>query len=276
MNHEDSNPEVSLGDREEGRQREAQTSDYAGTTSQNAGGKKEKDGNGLKTVTDRQNEAVSRKKYPENITGMRFGKLVAIREVERDADKRRCWECKCDCGKLMVTAAKRLHNHTCQSCGCRRAKMVSDLQKTHGESKSDEYRIWASMKDRCYNPKSVSYRFYGARGVQVCSEWLNKNGFDKFIACLGKRPTAKHSIDRINSRGNYEPGNVRWATRKEQNNNARSNVNLTFQGEILTMAQWADKIGLPYGCLQQRIIKLKWTLEKALTTKIQPGRFIPK
>ena len=89
----------------------------------------------------------------------------------------------------------------------------------HGLSNSPEYRIWAGMKSRCYNPKHESFRHYGARGIKVCDRWLHD--FLAFLQDVGSRPSPNHSLDRIENDGNYEPGNVRWATPAEQLINRR-------------------------------------------------------
>jgi hypothetical protein len=103
------------------------------------------------------------------------------------------------------------------------------------------FQVWAAMKQRCYNPKAQQYKNYGARGIQVCDRWLNS--YMAFEQDMGLKPEGL-SLDRIDNNGNYEPGNCRWATAKQQRRNQRNNRSLTFQGETKTIADWADQLGL--------------------------------
>ncbi len=138
------------------------------------------------------------------------------------------------------------------------------MKSTHGLGHLDEYVIWCGIKQRCFNPKCKEYRLYGARGIILCDAW--KHDFKAFYEYIGPRPTKHHSIDRIDSNGNYEPGNVRWATHLEQANNVRSNTILTCRGESKTMAEWARSLGIAYDMLCQRVCKLGWSHEKAILT----------
>lgn len=105
----------------------------------------------------------------------------------------------------------------------------------HGLSKTNENRIWRGIKDRCYNPNRPEYVRYGARGIKMCDEW--KNDFTTFYRDLGLRPSPDHSVERIDTNGDYEPSNCRWATRLEQQNNMRGNVHVEYEGEVLTLGQ---------------------------------------
>lgn len=125
-----------------------------------------------------------------------------------------------------------------------------------------EHRAWRNMRARCYNPKSASYAYYGERGITVCDEWLKS--FDEFFDHVGPRPSVDHSIDRINNDGNYEPGNVRWATTTEQNRNMRHTLRVTFRGETLCVAEWAKRVGVIHCVMKKRI--RKWGIERAITT----------
>lgn len=131
---------------------------------------------------------------------------------------------------------------------------------------SPEYITWNGMRARCTNPKNPNYDRYGARGVKVCDEWLTS--FVTFLGDMGRKPTPQHSIERINNNGNYEPGNCRWATNKEQANNRRSSRLLTYNGLTQTVAFWAQLCGLRIGTLHSRL-KSGWSVERALTTPIR-------
>jgi len=120
------------------------------------------------------------------------------------------------------------------------------------------------MLDRCYDEKNSAFHLYGGRGITVCSRW--RKSFEAFQRDMGPRPSRRHSVDRINTDGNYEPGNCRWATPKEQARNMRSNRILTAFGKSLCVAAWAEETGIPVGVLRDRIGKLGWETERALST----------
>lgn len=138
---------------------------------------------------------------------------------------------------------------------------------THGDAagrKTPEYMAWDSMKARCRNPKHAAYARYGGRGIAIYKEWITS--FPSFLAIVGRRPSSLHSLDRYpNKDGNYEPGNVRWATHREQQRNQASNVLLEFRGEIMCKSAWAERFGMRRTLLQKRL-DAGWTIEKALTT----------
>lgn len=134
---------------------------------------------------------------------------------------------------------------------------------THGLTESPEYRSWCSMKARCCNPRNPSYARYGGRGITVCPRWLDS--FENFLADVGNRPGPKYTIDRFpNNDGNYEPGNVRWATAQEQSRNRRSNRVIEFGGASRTVAEWADVLGVRYFTLVQRIKRNGYEVALAL------------
>jgi hypothetical protein len=135
-------------------------------------------------------------------------------------------------------------------------------------SKPREYHQWQNMKQRCSNPKASGYDDYGARGVRVCDRW--EKSFVKFLADMGRCP-AGFTIERIKNSGNYEPGNCRWASRKDQNNNTTRNHQITFRGQTKTMAQWAEDTGLSYTLIRRRLW-LGWTVDDVFTKPIKRSR----
>lgn len=124
------------------------------------------------------------------------------------------------------------------------------------------YRAWSNMKVRCFNPKYPLFHRYGGRGITVCDRWLT---FENFMADVGEPPSARHTIERIDNDRGYEPGNVRWATVRDQASNRRTNRKLTLAGETLTVSEWARRLGLNVSSLLERI-QTGWPIEKALTT----------
>lgn len=126
---------------------------------------------------------------------------------------------------------------------------------------SPEYRAWQQLKNRCLNKKDSHYPSWGGRGIKFCDRWAS---FEAFFADMGPRPTPAHSLDRRDNNGNYEPGNCRWATRRTQSNNVSTNVYLEWNGLRLTISQWAERVGLKYTTLNERI-RRGVPLEKALT-----------
>jgi hypothetical protein len=168
------------------------------------------------------------KKAKENLTGRSFGRLVVLGPVEikrYTGTARVIWLCRCECGSTARVPTSNLKNGNSTSCGCAVPEKCSKANTRHGMCKkrtsveTPEYRCWRKMRERCCNPLDKSYADYGGRGIRVCAEWMDS--FEAFFAHIGPKPSPAHSIDRINVNGNYEPGNVRWATAIEQAANKR-------------------------------------------------------
>lgn len=195
-----------------------------------------------------------------DLTGQTFGSLTVIRRdgfFEHRSQRVIAWLCRCDCGNNHRARGQRLRSGETDSCGC--------VPRSHGMTHTPEFHAWTAMKQRCSNPRNEQWDLYGGRGISVCAEW--QGSFDAFFAHVGPRPTPDHSIDRIDDDGNYEPGNVRWATPEIQNRNrGRYNIRLTFRGETRCASEWADRFGLRRGLVYDRIQRLGWSVERALTT----------
>lgn len=127
-----------------------------------------------------------------------------------------------------------------------------------------EYSVWCAMRRRCNSPTSASYQAYGGRGIRVCPRW---DSFEQFYLDMGPRPSASHSIERIDNNGNYEPNNCRWATAGEQARNTRRSVRITFNGETLSRKDWATRYGISQYTIKYRIEVLGWTIDRALTER---------
>lgn len=125
-----------------------------------------------------------------------------------------------------------------------------------------EYRTWEHMKRRCHCPTDKSYPRYGGKGVRVCDAW--RSSFDTFISDVGRAPTPSHTIDRIDNGAGYEPGNVRWATAYEQQNNRSDNRKLTFGGETRGITEWSRVVGIARRTIEHRLAA-GWPIERALT-----------
>lgn len=177
--------------------------------------------------------------------------------------------CRCDCGKVWEVDLNFIKLGKTKSCGCLREELKSK-PRSHGmcsrRNKATEYKIWASMIQRCTNKNEESYRNYGGRGITVCDRWRK---FENFFEDMGIRPSPKLTLDRINNDGNYEPGNCRWADNKTQVNNARSNRILEYNGIRLNAEGWSNKTGINKATIRSRLNYLKWDLQKTLTQPVR-------
>lgn len=186
----------------------------------------------------------------------RFGRLVAV-ERAPDRANRPYWECRCDCGRVVTVQASALQNRNTKSCGCLRRESTTKRNTIHGLTKdkgrTPEYSSWANAKGRCFEPNGPGYARYGGRGITMCKEW--SDGFAAFLRDMGPKPSSAHSLDRINNDGDYEPGNCRWATRIEQNNNTRRNSFIVVRGARMTVAEAARQFGIHQSCLRERLSK---------------------
>jgi len=143
------------------------------------------------------------------IAGQRSGKLVAIRPCGNDGSHV-LWLCECDCGGTSTPRGSRIVHGEVKSCGCRKGFHKHGMRPRG--TRTPAYSTWVSMKQRCYDPKNMSYKWYGGRGIKICEEW--KNDFQAFYDYMGPRDKTQ-SIDRIDNDGNYEPDNVRWISKVE-------------------------------------------------------------
>lgn len=182
----------------------------------------------------------------------------------------------CSCGKFWKGNRYHVLSEGTKSCGCLQKETVRKLNLSHGHHVGRKYskilQAWKAMHIRCYGDKPINHR-YKERSIQVCKRWQNgdgiKSGFLCFVDDIGSPISEQHTVERINNDGHYEPGNVRWATHKEQMNNQCRNKLLTFKGQTKTLTQWAETVGLKPQTLAARLRVFGWTVEKALTQPLQ-------
>jgi hypothetical protein len=196
--------------------------------------------------------------------GQKFGLLEVIAKADpvlvgkKRQHQRARFICRCACGFEMCVYANNLKSGNSKSCGCTR----SSSKRTHGRNASDPtYSTWSAMRSRCLNKASVHYSNYGDRGIKICQRW---NRFENFLEDMGERPIGK-TLDRINNDGNYEPGNCRWATPREQRANQRRKLTtaIAHQGKTKTMAEWARESVVTYRTFAKRL-SAGWAVERAL------------
>lgn len=202
-------------------------------------------------------ELFTRKGRLTDLKGRKFGMLLVLSKVRTAKGKKQNWRCKCDCGNhINVRHDYLLHTNSPKThCGCKN----KGLSITHKE----EYHIHNSMLQRCFSPTHVAYKEYGGRGITVCDRWRDPTeGLKNFLADLGRRPSKGHSIDRIDPNGNYEPGNVRWATTKHQARNKRKSLYLPHPKDptkLIPAAEVAELLEMTYHQLRYKYIKEgKW------------------
>lgn len=197
-----------------------------------------------------------------DISGQKFGLWTVLERVPMH--RRTVWKCQCDCGSVSIVPSDALRGGISKSCGC--------LHRGHGMSGTLEHDIWVQMRRRCSNPADSRYFRYGARGISVCPEW--SASFEAFYADMGPRPSADHSLDRIDNDGPYAPWNCRWALPPVQQNNRRDNRRVTYKGETKALGEWAKSLpfGISLNTLYYRIYKKNWSVERAFTEPVHPAR----
>lgn len=204
-----------------------------------------------------------------DLTGKSFGRLKVI-QYHGYIKEKSYWECKCECGKTTIVQMILLRKGRTKSCGCLSVELTVKRNKIHGETVgkkfTKEYLCWLSIRNRCLRKYSNSYPNYGGRGITMYTPWINS--YKTFLNDVGRAPTKKHSIDRIDNNGNYEPGNIRWATRIEQANNKRCSLKIMYKNELRSIRELSDASGFPYGLIFTRISS-GWDVSKAITVPVR-------
>lgn len=193
----------------------------------------------------------------------KYGRLTTIREyIERIGNHSHHFvDCVCDCGKELKLDYQRLKSGNTKSCGCYKKDLMKS-KATHGLTNSKEYISYRAMKSRCYSETNQDYHLYGGRGIVVCDRWLGEDGFSNFIKDMGERPE-KHSLDRIDSNGNYSPENCRWSTQKEQCRNLSRNKVIIYKDTDYVMSELCEKFNLDYSMFSRRLYR-GWEVEDAV------------
>ena len=190
----------------------------------------------------------------------RWGKLEYIKEAPK-IDRYRKVICRCDCGTVITAILTNLRRGNTLSCGCLQKERAASAKYIHGYRNTTTYKSWTEMRGRCKNESNHAYYRYGGRGIKVCNRW---SSFILFLKDMGECPP-NMSIDRIDNDGDYEPGNCRWATKKEQARNTSRNIIIEYKGEKKCLASWAESCGIKAATLRKRLVIMKWPTDKAMS-----------
>lgn len=202
-----------------------------------------------------------------------IGDIINGCEIIRDANNGKTpRECIFKCGYCNNEFQVRLTSVTSgntNSCGCYKKKALAERVKTHGLSKTSEFNIWQHIKDRCFNSNNKKYKHYGGRGIKVCKEWIES--FEQFLMDMGSRPTIKHTIERIDTNGDYCKGNCKWATKKEQNRNRTITKYVTYNEIEKPLSEWIEELKLNDKTVRSRL-ENGWSVLDAFTRLNQQGK----
>ena len=220
----------------------------------------------------RPDEFIPRK----DLRGLKIGRLTVLDFHHKGGKDGRTYyySCKCDCGTLCVKSSSYLLRSDKyvphKSCGCwhKELSKSASTKHSHGSRTDKTYKTWVEMKLRCENPNNHAFSYYGGRGIKVCDRWKGEYGFENFLADMGEKPGNEYSIDRIDVNGDYSPENCRWATYKEQCNNRRSNIYITYNGKTQTLKQWCDELELNYSKARNMLRKMGWDFETIINHQL--------
>ena len=214
-------------------------------------------------------------KDDNTMIGKTFSRLTVVRRADDSVSpsgrKHKMWVCACACGQTAVVEDYNLRSGKQVSCGCYRKMRQAASNTKHGMTDTRLYYVWSSIKSRCSNPNVYEYEWYGGRGITMCDEWRNSfQAFYDWAIAHGydeSAPRGQCTIDRIDCDAGYSPENCRIITQAEQMNNVRTNHILRFNGEDHTIAEWSRITGINQFKIRNRVARLGWTTERALTTQ---------
>lgn len=210
-----------------------------------------------------------------DLTGKKFFRWTVIEKAGNLKSGNATWLCKCDCGTTRIVIGSNLTRGLSKSCGCYNIekateRIINTKNTKHGLYNTKLYKVFASMKGRCYNKRDKAYKNYGMRGIKICDEWLNdfmcfynwsiENGYEEGL-----------SIERLDVNGNYEPSNCKWITLHEQQFNKTDTHYLTYNNETKSIAEWSIETGIPYNTLRGRV-RRGWSDEKSITTPVDKSK----
>lgn len=204
----------------------------------------------------------------KDLTGMVFGNLKVVKIVGKK-NRNTLWLCRCECGKYVECYQYNIERGTSTSCGCLRSYYAKKTRSCHGESTGKFYKKWSSIKSRCYNKNTPSYKNYGGRGIKMCDEWLDFWSFREWAYLNGYSEGL--TLERIDVNGNYEPSNCKWIPMEEQANNKRNNSFIEYGGKKQTLSQWSKELGVGKEVLSYRY-RAGWTPEECLFGKESVGK----
>lgn len=210
-----------------------------------------------------------------DLTGLRFGRQIAIAPVGKNDSGNYMWECKCDCGNKHIVASAKLIQGKSKSCGCFKKENSAKLLTKHGITvggKPRTFTIWCGMKSRCYNPKSISYKNYGAKGITVCEEWLTFENFHNWAILNGYSDELQ--IDRIENSKGYSPDNCRWVTRTENMRNQTTTRNITVYGITLPLSIWCKELGISKNTAYKHLNEIESYIKSRIDTGKGQQHFI--
>lgn len=213
-----------------------------------------------------------------DLTGQRFGRLVVVHRTDppsHRAQNRPWWLCHCDCGTEKAIFGQALRSGNTQSCGCLRHEILKRRSGEqhpmyrHGHAcegkRSKEWRTWHAMIRRCRYESMDDYERYGGRGIQVCERWQR---FENFLEDVGPAPSEAHSLDRLDNDGDYESGNVRWATNSQQIRNSSKARYITLNDKTQTIGDWSKETGINRQTIQMRLDHYGWSVHDALSIPV--------
>ncbi|MFI2856871.1 hypothetical protein ACH6EH_06995 [Paenibacillus sp. JSM ZJ436] len=211
------------------------------------------------------------KERTPDLVGKKINMLTVLEKVSESGYS--LFLCECECGSQKIFRGKDLNQDKVKSCGNHYRDLIGEANSTHKKTNTRIYKIYRGMMMRCFDENSQSYQGYGGRGISVCSEWADTDGFMSFYNwSMENGYDETLTIDRIDNERGYSPSNCRWTTREVQQNNRRGNILFTHEGETKTLAQWCKILNLKYDTIWKRIYKYNFSFEKAILHQIHKSK----